>query len=410
MSRKEIFCTINTIGGNKRIVIWRKEEHNICPDMNPSTSQHGRDQKDSRVVRDVQEREHIGFLDNGTTTANRQKRDAGNLARDNILDSKKQRMEEKQDLLSSSLSDSYPISSSVPYSTSIQKNFSLTSQSTIEYSDMKLQSDNGHCSDTHCDVYPSLVRSSFDYNGTSIEERDVEAENADECLSSAISSASSVSSFQCPPAPPTTPIIDVNSTLNYIPRKNSAAFHDVATPKPLSASVLPQLPADEAMEIQQSAQQSHSATNSISEQEKYTQKSAADRTGNALRRRQYQLSNDFDSWKVGPRYELMRILGKGSYGEVAQAKDLYHPQEGDHPKYVAIKKIATSYEQDVDALHSFREIHLLRRLKGHDCIIQLIDVVAPESEHSIGGDIYLVFECEFCFVCDILNSVLLLFI
>lgn len=364
--------------------------------MNPSAS-HVRDQTNSREVSDTQDREKIDFTaGHGTTATTRQKRDVGNSGDDEILDPKKQRMEERQDNLGSCSPDSYPISSSVPFSTSMQKNIECQLNA-AEYSGNTLQSDVGHCSVTDCDAQSPLSTSPFTCNGESIEHEEqlaVQDENA-ECFSSAVSSASSVSSFQCPPAPPTTPIIDVNSTFNSIPRRNNAAFHDVATPKPLSASVLPRLPADDAMEVQASAQGCHSTATGIPDQVRYTQKHASDRNGNPLRRRQYQLSNDFSKWKVGPRYELMRILGKGSYGEVAQARDLYHSQQGDHAKYVAIKKITTTYEQDVDALHSFREIHLLRRLKGHDCIIQLIDVVAPESEDSFGGDIYLVFECKF---------------
>lgn len=358
--------------------------------MNPSTGPHGRNEKDSRVVGNaIQEREMINFIENRTSTNTKNKKGAENLANDEIIDSKKRRIEEKEFLLSSSSSESYPIPSSVPYSTSMQKNFSSSQPPNNEYSEIGLQNNDSHSSITNCDVRSSLLHPPFDYNTESIE-----AENADS-FSSAISSASSVSSFQYPPAPPTTPIIDVNSTFGSIPRKNSAAFHDIATPKqPLSGSLLPQLPADDAMELHQSqSDQECRSTTSVTEQERYTEKHVNERSANTLRRRQYQLSYDFGSWKVGPRYELMRILGKGSYGEVAQAKDIYHSQQGDkQPKYVAIKKIATSYEQDVDALHTFREIHLLRRLKGHDCIIQLIDVVAPESEHSIVGDIYLVFE------------------
>ena len=52
-------------------------------------------------------------------------------------------------------------------------------------------------------------------------------------------------------------------------------------------------------------------------------------------------------------------------------------------------------EQPVDALRFFREIHLLRRLEGHDCIIQLLDIVLPESESVDDlNDLYLVFECK----------------
>ena len=31
----------------------------------------------------------------------------------------------------------------------------------------------------------------------------------------------------------------------------------------------------------------------------------------------------FGEWEIGCRYELVKILGKGSYGKVAEATDLY---------------------------------------------------------------------------------------
>lgn len=121
---------------------------------------------------------------------------------------------------------------------------------------------------------------------------------------------------------------------------------------------------------------------------------------------------DFESWDVGDRYELKRILGRGSYGEVAQAVDRHavvlqeralsqqqHSHQSNLPiyyrnsKYVAVKKISKAFDQEVDAVRLFREMHILRRLRGHECIIQLVDVVQPRSSDlSQFNDLYLVFE------------------
>ncbi|KAL3817579.1 hypothetical protein ACHAXA_010598 [Cyclostephanos tholiformis] len=114
---------------------------------------------------------------------------------------------------------------------------------------------------------------------------------------------------------------------------------------------------------------------------------------------------DFDKWNVGDRYQLKRILGRGSYGVVAQAIDLqavasHQKTEGAHNSpqqsrsaYVAVKKISNAFDQEVDAIRLFREMHILRRLRGHACVIQLVDVIRPHSsdlEHF--HDLYLVFE------------------
>eukprot|EP00559_Dactyliosolen_fragilissimus_P007205 CAMPEP_0184864126 /NCGR_PEP_ID=MMETSP0580-20130426/13872_1 /TAXON_ID=1118495 /ORGANISM="Dactyliosolen fragilissimus" /LENGTH=733 /DNA_ID=CAMNT_0027362781 /DNA_START=223 /DNA_END=2421 /DNA_ORIENTATION=- len=105
-------------------------------------------------------------------------------------------------------------------------------------------------------------------------------------------------------------------------------------------------------------------------------------------------SNDeFSDWNVGNRYQLMRILGRGSYGEVAQARDLQTKNRLGGDVFVAIKRIKSAFEQEIDATRLYREIHILRRLRGHECIIQLIDVVPPDAKDLENfHDLYLVFE------------------
>ena len=84
------------------------------------------------------------------------------------------------------------------------------------------------------------------------------------------------------------------------------------------------------------------------------------------------------------------MLGQGSYGQVARAIDL---NQGRNDAYVAVKRIQSPFDQEVDAIRLFRELHILRRLKGHECIIQLLDVGQPPTEDLEDfHDLYLVFE------------------
>ncbi|KAG5185956.1 mitogen activated kinase-like protein, partial [Tribonema minus] len=94
---------------------------------------------------------------------------------------------------------------------------------------------------------------------------------------------------------------------------------------------------------------------------------------------------EFSDWDVGPRYSLVRKLGHGSYGEVAEGVD---NEEGG--RRVAIKRILNVFEQEVDAKRIYREMFILRSLR-HTEVIRLLDVVAPHDYDSF-ADLYLVFE------------------
>lgn len=115
--------------------------------------------------------------------------------------------------------------------------------------------------------------------------------------------------------------------------------------------------------------------------------------GSTLGRQSQHLPEDFSEWAVGDRYELVRMLGRGSYGEVAQAIDL---SAGRKDAFVAIKRIQSPFDQEIDAIRLYREIHILRRMRGHDCIIQLLDIVQPPTDDLDDfHDLYMVFECTF---------------
>lgn len=92
----------------------------------------------------------------------------------------------------------------------------------------------------------------------------------------------------------------------------------------------------------------------------------------------------FSNWNVSSRYRLVRVLGKGSYGQVAEAYDTVCQ------KKVAIKKIINVFDQEIDCKRLYREIYILRRL-SHPQVINLLDVIPPEKYETF-TDLYLVFE------------------
>lgn len=92
----------------------------------------------------------------------------------------------------------------------------------------------------------------------------------------------------------------------------------------------------------------------------------------------------FANWNVSSRYQLVRLIGKGSYGQVAEAFDTVRQ------KKVAIKKIVNVFDQEIDCKRLYREIYILRRL-NHPQVIHLLDVIPPENYEAF-TDLYLVFE------------------
>ena len=82
--------------------------------------------------------------------------------------------------------------------------------------------------------------------------------------------------------------------------------------------------------------------------------------------------NQFSDWEVGEDYELVKLLGSGSYGQVASA---VHKPSG---KKVAIKKMDGVFDDDVDCKRILREVTLLRRLK-HPYVVELFDIIEPKN-------------------------------
>ncbi|KAL6594810.1 hypothetical protein ACP70R_048259 [Stipagrostis hirtigluma subsp. patula] len=84
------------------------------------------------------------------------------------------------------------------------------------------------------------------------------------------------------------------------------------------------------------------------------------------------------------RYEILEVIGKGSYGLVCSANDT---QTGEK---VAIKKIHNIFEHTSDAARILREIKLLRLLR-HPDIVEIKHIMLPPSKKDF-KDIFVVFE------------------
>ncbi|ODV59315.1 mitogen-activated protein kinase SMK1 [Ascoidea rubescens DSM 1968] len=87
---------------------------------------------------------------------------------------------------------------------------------------------------------------------------------------------------------------------------------------------------------------------------------------------------------IDSRYQLQKILGKGSYGTVCSAIDASlsiskgsNQNDGsnkEQPIKIAIKKVSNIFNKEVLLKRAVRELKLLRYFKGHKNIINLIDL------------------------------------
>lgn len=94
----------------------------------------------------------------------------------------------------------------------------------------------------------------------------------------------------------------------------------------------------------------------------------------------------FSTWEIDhTRFEVKRILGKGSYGSVAEAYDHVTKQR------VAIKRIPGVFEVFENAKRIYREVRILRMM-AHPNVIQLVHLEQP-SDLLNWTDLYVVFAC-----------------
>ncbi|ESQ48504.1 hypothetical protein EUTSA_v10020339mg [Eutrema salsugineum] len=92
----------------------------------------------------------------------------------------------------------------------------------------------------------------------------------------------------------------------------------------------------------------------------------------------------FTEYGDANRYQILEVIGKGSYGVVCAAIDTHTGEK------VAIKKINDVFEHVSDALRILREVKLLRLLR-HPDIVEIKSIMLPPSKREF-KDIYVVFE------------------
>ena len=73
-------------------------------------------------------------------------------------------------------------------------------------------------------------------------------------------------------------------------------------------------------------------------------------------------TSQFDDWELQGKYTVEKIIGQGSYGKVAKAKN------NSTGKRVAIKKMDGIFDDEIDCKRILREISLLRLL-CHPCVV-----------------------------------------
>ena len=94
--------------------------------------------------------------------------------------------------------------------------------------------------------------------------------------------------------------------------------------------------------------------------------------------------------QISKRLNVKQIIGKGAYGIVWKAiyKENNNNNNNNKNKVVALKKCFDAFRNSTDAQRTYREVMYLKKLKGHDNIIQLLSVIKADNNR----DLYLVFD------------------
>lgn len=103
-----------------------------------------------------------------------------------------------------------------------------------------------------------------------------------------------------------------------------------------------------------------------------------------MSKRQLNLPKSKIDWNVGADYQLIKQIGAGSYGSVAEAR---HLPTGDR---VAIKHLTQIFDDLVDCKRLLREVTILRYL-NHPSVVKLREILLP-SDVSNFNELFIVME------------------
>lgn len=96
------------------------------------------------------------------------------------------------------------------------------------------------------------------------------------------------------------------------------------------------------------------------------------------------LNDKFKDWEVGDAYVVEKVIGQGSYGQVARATVAATGRK------VAIKRMDGIFDDEIDCKRILREVTLLRKLK-HPCVVEIIEILMPSDPENF-TTIYVVLE------------------
>lgn len=100
-----------------------------------------------------------------------------------------------------------------------------------------------------------------------------------------------------------------------------------------------------------------------------------------------QLGPSGIAWHVPKRYEVRKLIGRGSYGSVCEAYDT------EKDTVVAIKQMKRLFQELIDCKRILRELAILTRL-NHDNVVRVHDIVIPPDINTFNELCVVLEKCD----------------